>query len=152
MKRYPLFHFITFAIAALSLFLPYRQYMALNYDTAILETNYESGLSYEFPLCLIPLGIIFITSGMLLIRNNLVTAVLSMVMIFFLVIGFLFVYLILTFSFMGPDELRAGIGYMLLVLTSLVYIVFLIRNLVLVVRYRRKTTSQGQGSDILDEF
>ena len=152
MNKYPLYHFICFGIAFISLFLPYRQYADLNPDTGLMGTAFQSGLNYEFPLCLIPLGLMFITSGILLIRNNLVTAILSMIMIFFLVIGLLFVYLILTLSFMGPDQLRAGIGFLLLVLVSIGYIFFLIRNLVLVVRYRREIAKMGADSDILDEF
>lgn len=157
MKKFPLYHPICFGLGLVSLLLPCRTYDQYSssgwFSTPTLVQGHvvESGLSF-FP-CYIPLLAMLVISFIVLIKKNLATGIIGLIFGFVLVLYLPVLLFMLTFELFGSkSNLEPGLGYVALVFICLTYFAFLIRNLVLVVRQRRKGPERKEQLDLLDDF
>lgn len=140
MKKYQIYHFICSGIAVLSILFPFRHFQGINSHLQSTP-SLDFGLTFINPFdpfyCIAPIALIVITSVMLLVKNNLVTSIISIINAFLLLVSLVFLGLNLQVIFMGFVGGTYGTGFYLLLITSFVYIGLLIRNLILVTRVRK---------------
>lgn len=161
-RRIPIYHYICIGMMLSTLFLPYCTYDLYTggfwqTPTLLQENVSEVGLEIELVYGLI-VGMI-LTSVTMLVKRNLATAIIGLIMSLGMVLFLPLLAFILTFNLFGPQRNEElGIGYILAVATVITFFGFSIAHLVYTVKQRKmaKKNPANQRSyaktDLLDDF
>ena len=154
-RRIPFYHIICFAVVAISLFLPYASHDEYTGGwfsgnrQLITDDLMKSGFDY-LEVTFVPPVAILVISTILLAARNRATAIVGLVLSFFLMLWLPIMLFVLTFNLFGSDD-RVQIGFILCVLSVLTYFGFNIGNLVYTVRQYRSGADRKPNSALLDD-
>ena len=161
-KRIPIYHYISIGLMLLTLFLPYRTYDLYAggfwQTSSLIEENvHELGMEVELVYGLI--ATLILTSVTMLVKRNLATAIIGLIMSFGMVLFLPLLAFALTFHLFGPSRNEElGLGYMIAVVTVISYFGFAISHLVYTVKQRKEAKKNPanqrsfEKTDLLDDF
>lgn len=126
-KRIPIYHYICFGFAIATLFLPYLLHSSSYLDSPLLPDYakkyiYESGFDL-IEITFVPLLAILIISAIVLAYRSKATAIVGIVLSFFLILFMILLGVALTFTLFGISTKKVGIGYVLQFLNVITYFV-----------------------------
>ena len=160
MKHFPIYTGICFLVTFFSLFLPYEQHD--RYAGGLFSAPYrtETGIQtigFDIEMAYIPLVVFVIISFVVLIRRNLATGIIGLIIGIFFILFMAVMGFGLTFHlsiFGGPRNFQLQIGYYLALIAVLSYAVMLLLNLIAIIRNRRAVAEEvkHENIDILDSF
>ncbi|MBL4861561.1 MAG: hypothetical protein JKY09_00890 [Crocinitomicaceae bacterium] len=159
MKRFILFSGICIGIIALSLLLPYEVHDVYSGGSFTTPSLIKEGVQLagaETLPAYVPLIAIIIISLVVLIKKNLATAIIGLVMGLGLLLYMPFLAISLTFHlifFSGLRNSQLHIGFFIAAIAVFIYFVLLIANLVVVVKKRKNKKKEPMSNvDLLDDF
>ena len=148
-------------VIVLSLFLPYEThdyYSGVSSQSATFQYIGTKTLGINHVGAYIPIVIIAMCMGMINIKENLATAIISMILSFFNLLYMAFLGFILTFHLNffggGPINFELEGGYFLSVLVGFYFLTIMISHLLVVVRKRRnpaKYNVKPVSSELLND-
>jgi hypothetical protein len=144
-------------LIACTLFLPHHVYDlytgGIFSSRELVQKNVkESGLAYFF--CFIPFISVLGSSLMATLHKSVATSIVALVLTCLTLLYMPFEAFALTFNIFGPEKnSHVGIGYWLKTLLLLLFLGYIIYDLVVRVKEKRKNKSEIRTeSDLLDDF
>lgn len=109
----------------------------------------KSGFDY-IEVSFVPPVAILVISTIILAARNRATAIVGLVLSFFLLLWLPIMLFVLTFNLFGSDD-RVQIGFVICVVTVITYFGFNIGNLVYVIRQYRSGANRKPNSALIDD-
>jgi len=139
-----IYSLVAIGVIVLSLFLPYEThdtYTGGFYQNGTFRSVSEKTLGINHIGAYIPIALIAICLSIIKIKENLATAIISLILsvingLYMLFLGFILVFN-LNFFGGGPSNFELGFGYFLAALVGFLYVPLMIIHLIIVVRKRR---------------